>query len=53
MGTKIELFITMAIELFDTIVYRLAPDRLNMIGIHRRLQEEDQRLMTNLQKIPS
>lgn len=53
MGTRIELLVNVAIKLIDAITYRLAPDRLNMLDIHRRLQEEDQRLMTSFQKVPS
>lgn len=53
MGTRIELLVEAPIGLFEAILYWLMPDRLNMLDIHRRLQEEDQRLMTNVQKIPS
>ncbi len=53
MGTRIELLVTVAVKLFDAITYRLAPDRLNMIRIHRELEKADRLMMTNLQKIPS
>jgi hypothetical protein len=52
MGTRIELLVNVAIKLIDAIVYHLDPGRLNMIEVHRRLHEEDRRLMTNLQEVP-